>query len=159
MAENLIAPDATLAREIPGFLCVDHIAIAVPAGSLEGQVAAYRAMGFDEIHREDVGGGDRVREVLLRIGEGPSMIQLLEPISPDSPVQKAMERNGGRGGLNHIAFRVADIQAAFDALKAKGFRMIDEAPRPGSFGTTVFFLHPKGAPVAPLNVLIEVVQS
>src|SRR3974390_112861 len=95
-------------KDVPGIKFVDHVAIAVKQGDLEGQVSAYGMLGFHEIHREDVLGSDQVREVLLRIGEGPNLIQLLEPLTPDSPVQKLIERNGGRGGLAHVAFRVDD---------------------------------------------------
>ncbi len=145
--------------EIPGFLFVDHIAIAVPARELEKQVAAYKLMGFAEIHREEVLGKDQVREVLLRIGEGPNLIQLLEPLSESSPVAKQIEKNGGRGGLAHVALRVADIHRAFADLKRKVFQIIDEAPRPGSRGTTVFFVHPKTTEAAAFGYLIEVVQD
>jgi methylmalonyl-CoA/ethylmalonyl-CoA epimerase len=148
-----------LAGDVPGFLFVDHIAIAVKPGELEAQVAAYRALGFTEIHREDVLGGDQVREVLLRIGEGPNMLQLLEPLSHESPVARQIARNGGRGGLAHVALRVADIQRAFDSMKASGFRILDAAPRPGSRGTTVFFVHPKTTDAASFDYLIEVVQG
>ncbi|NIP73092.1 MAG: glyoxalase, partial [Gammaproteobacteria bacterium] len=85
-------------------------------------------------------GNDHVREALLRIGESPNLIQLIEPLNEQSPVAKSIERNGGKGGLNHVGFRVRDIQAAFDHLQGKGFRILDAAPRPGSRGTTVFFL-------------------
>lgn len=149
----------SLSTRIPGFLFVDHIAIAVPRGSLDAQVAAYGLLGFEEIHRETIEGKDQVCEALLRIGESPNLIQLIEPLSDDSPVQKAIDRNSGKGGLNHVAFRVKDIQAAFDDLQGKGFQILDAAPRPGSRGTTVFFLHPKGPETSPLNVLIEVVQD
>jgi methylmalonyl-CoA/ethylmalonyl-CoA epimerase len=141
------------------FTCVDHVAIAVRAGDLEAQVAAYTLLGFTEIHREEVLGGDQVREVLLRIGGGPNLIQLLEPLQADSPIQKLIDRNGGRGGFAHVAFRVTDIQRAFDDLKAKGFNIIDKAPRKGSRGTTVFFLHPKSREAAPFGFLVEVVQE
>ena len=147
------------AKEIPGFLFVDHVAVSVRQGDLEKQVAVYEAMGFTEIHREDVLGKDQVREVLLRIGEGPNLIQLLEPLSPDSPVSKQIEKNGGRGGFAHIALRVKNIQKAFTELKQKGFQIIDPAPRPGSRGTTVFFVHPKTTEAAALGYLIEVVQE
>lgn len=150
---------ASLAEELPGFLFVDHIAIAIPRGQMDAQVAAYAQMGFREIHREEIGGTDHVREALLQIGTGPNLIQLIEPLNDDSPVQKAIDRNGGKGGLNHVGLRVADIQSAFDDLKAKGFRIIDPAPRPGSRGTTVFFLHPRAHPDVPFNVLVEVVQD
>jgi methylmalonyl-CoA/ethylmalonyl-CoA epimerase len=141
------------------FICVDHLAIAVRAGELESQVGAYALLGFTEIHREDVLGGDQVGEVLLRIGDGPNLIQLLEPLQPDSPVQTLIDRNAGRGGFAHVAFRVADIQRAFDDLKAKGFKIIDKAPRKGSRGTTVFFVHPKSREEAPFGFLVEVVQE
>ncbi len=145
--------------DVTGFICVDHVAIAVRAGELDSQVGAYALLGFTEIHREDVLGGDQVREVLLRVGGGPNLIQLLEPLRPDSPVQKLIDRNGGRGGFAHLAFRVADIRRAFDDMKAKGYNIIDEAPRKGSRGTTVFFLHPKSREDAPFGFLVEVVQE
>ncbi|MBM3725543.1 MAG: glyoxalase [Acidobacteria bacterium] len=138
---------------------IDHIAIAVPAGELEAQVAAYRRLGFLEVHREDVLGGDQVREVLLRIGGGPNLIQLLEPLSPASPVQKVVERNGGRPGFAHIAYRVPDIEAAYQSLAKAGFRIVDAAPRPGSRGTRVFFLHPKSHAETPFGYLIEIVEA
>jgi methylmalonyl-CoA/ethylmalonyl-CoA epimerase len=145
--------------ELPGFLFVDHVAIAVPRGRLDAQVAAYGLLGFREIHREEIHGTDHVREALLRIGDSPNLLQLVEPLSDDSPVQKAIERNGGKGGLNHVGLRVRDIQAAFDTLKGRGFRILDAAPRPGSRGTTVFFMHPKALAATPFDVLIEVVQE
>ncbi len=145
--------------QLPGFLFYDHVAIAVKQGDLENQVNAYKLMGFSELHREDVHGRDLVREVLLRIGDGPNLIQLLEPLSPDSPVAKQIEKNGGRGGFAHIALRVADIHKAFHCLKENGFHIIDAAPRPGSRGTTVFFVHPKTTDAAALGYLIEVVQE
>jgi methylmalonyl-CoA/ethylmalonyl-CoA epimerase len=139
---------------LPGFLFIDHIAIAVAPGDLEAQIASYQRLGFREMHREDVLGSDHVREVLLQIGDGPNLIQLLEPLAAESPVAKLIERNGGRGGFAHIALRVSDIQVAFDHMKESGFQIVDPAPRPGSRGTTVFFVHPKS-----LGYLIEVVQE
>ena len=146
-------------KRVPGFLCVDHVAVAVKPGELEQHVAAYKAMGFTEVHREDVLGKDQVREVLLRIGEGPNLMQLLEPLTAESPVAKQIEKAGGRGGFAHVAFRVADIQAAYDHLKANGFQILDAAPRKGSRGTTVFFVHPKTTAEAAFGYLIEVVQE
>jgi methylmalonyl-CoA/ethylmalonyl-CoA epimerase len=146
-------------KEVPGFQFVDHFAIAVPQGQLEGQVAAYELLGFDEIHREEVQGKDLVREVLLRIGNGPNLIQLLEPLAPESPVQKLIDKNGGRGGFAHVAFRVKSAQKAFDYMKANGFNIIDPAPRPGSRGTTVFFVHPKSRADNAFGLLIEIVEE
>ncbi len=146
-------------QAVPGVLFVDHVAISVPSGALDAQVEGYRLLGFQEVHREDVDGSDQVREVLLRIGEGPNLIQLLEPLSSESPVQKMIEKNGGRGGLAHVAFRVRDARAAFDYLKEHGFNIIDKAPRPGSRGTTVFFMHPKSRAENPFGFLIEFVEE
>jgi methylmalonyl-CoA/ethylmalonyl-CoA epimerase len=146
-------------KDIPGFQFVDHVAIAVKQGDLEAQVKAYELLGFREIHREEVYGTDQVREVLLRIGDGPNLIQLLEPLSADSPVQKLIEKNGGRGGFAHMAFRVADAHRAFDSMKNSGFQLIDKAPRKGSRGTTVFFVHPKSRAENPFGYLIEIVED
>jgi len=153
-SEHQPAPLPSALHAVPGFVCVDHVAIAVKAGDLDAQAAAYRALGFTEIHREEVLGTDQVREVLLRIGDGPNLVQLLEPLTADSPVQKLIDRNGGRGGFAHLAFRVADIQAAFAHMKAAGLNIIDQAPRKGSRGTTVFFVHPKA-----FGYLVEVVEE
>ncbi len=144
---------------VPGFQFFDHVAIAVKTGELDQQVNAYKMLGFTEIHREEVYGGDQVREVLLQIGNGPNLIQLLEPLTADSPVSKLIEKNGGRGGFAHIALRVQSAQAAFDYMREKGFKIIDKAPRPGSRGTTVFFVHPKSREDAPFGYLIEVVED
>ena len=146
-------------KATPGIKFVDHIAIAVKQGELDSQIQAYAMIGFKEIHREEVLGSDQVREALLQIGDGPNLIQLLEPLTPESPVQKLIERNGGRGGLAHVAFRVESAQQAFDAMKASGFQIIDKAPRKGSRGTTVFFVHPKSRAENPFGFLIEIVEA
>jgi|SRR5438874_2536851 len=146
-------------EQVPGLLFFDHVAVSVKPGELESQVAVYKALGFKELHREDVLGCDQVREVLLQVGDGPNLIQLLEPLTPESPVAKQLEKTGGRGGLAHIAFRVKDIQKAFDYLKQKGFNIVDQAPRKGSRRTTVFFVHPKTTETAALGYLFEVVQE
>lgn len=152
----MITSDVTA---VPGFLFFDHVAISVKPGELQSHVDAYKALGFTELHREDVLGADQVREVLLRVGEGPNLVQLLEPLTPDSPVSKQLERNGGCGGLVHVALRVTDIQQAFEYMTANGFRVIDKAPRRGSRGTTVFFVHPKTTEAAAFGYVLEIVQE
>jgi len=146
-------------EQVPGFLFFDHVAVSVKPGELEAHVRAYKAMGFKELHREDVLGTDQVREVLLQIADGPNLVQLIEPLNAESPVAKQIEKNGGRGGLAHVALRVADIQRAFDYLKQNGFKLIDKAPRKGSRGTMVFFVHPKTTETAAFGYLLEVVQE
>jgi methylmalonyl-CoA/ethylmalonyl-CoA epimerase len=160
LPSSLDIPSLDPAR-VPGWLGLDHVAIAVRAGELEAHVAAWRSLGFAEIHREEVRGTDQVREVLLAPGgvDGFGAVQLLEPLSDDSPVARQIEKGGGRGGLVHVAYRVRDAQAAFEALRAQGQRAIDAAPRPGSRGTIVFFVHPKPAAApAGLGCLVEIVQ-
>jgi methylmalonyl-CoA/ethylmalonyl-CoA epimerase len=144
---------------VPGIEFIDHIAIAVTPGALEAQVKAYESLGFRTIHREEVLGTDQVREVLLQAGHSSNLIQLLEPLSSDSPVAKMITKNGGLGGLAHIAFRVKNARVAFDSMHSKGFRIIDSAPRRGSRGTTVFFVHPKSREESPFGVLIEIVED
>jgi len=146
-------------KQVPGFLFFDHVAISVKPGELEAHVNAYRTLGFQEVHREEVLGGDQVREVLLQVGDGPNLVQLLEPLNEGSPVAKQIEKNGGRGGLAHVALRVADARTAYDYMKQNGFKLIDAAPRKGSRGTIVFFVHPKTTETAAFGYLIEVVQE
>jgi methylmalonyl-CoA epimerase len=128
---------------------IDHVAIAVR--DLEAAVAYYGdTFGATVEHREVVE-SDGVEEALLKVAE--SYIQLLRPTRPDSPVAKFLDSRGE--GLHHVGYRVTDCGAALDAVKAAGGRVIDEAPRPGSRGTTVAFVHPKGA----FGTLIELVQE
>jgi methylmalonyl-CoA/ethylmalonyl-CoA epimerase len=128
---------------------IDHIAIAVK--DLEAAIDYYkRAFGAEVDHREIVE-SDGVEEALLKVAE--SYIQLLTPTRPDSPVAKAIEKRGE--GLHHIGYRVADCGTALNAMLAAGATAIDKAPRPGSRGTTVAFIHPKGS----FGTLIELVQE
>jgi len=128
---------------------IDHVAIAV--NDLEAAIAYYQATFGAEVDHREVVESDGVEEALLKVAD--SYIQLLTPTRDDSPVAKYLERQGE--GLHHIGYRVADCAEALDAVKARGGRVIDEAPRPGSRGTTVAFVHPKGA----FGTLIELVQE
>jgi methylmalonyl-CoA/ethylmalonyl-CoA epimerase len=128
---------------------IDHIAIAVK--DLEQAIAYYRdTYGCEVAHREVVE-RDGVEEALLQVAD--SYVQLLTPVRDDSPVAKYLENRGE--GLHHVGYRVADCAAALERVKAEGHRVIDEAPRPGSRGTTVAFVHPKTA----FGTLIELVQE
>ena len=128
---------------------IDHVAIAV--NDLEAAIAYYHDIFGAEVEHREVVDSDGVEEALLKVAE--SYIQLLTPTRPDSPVAKYLERKGE--GLHHVGYRVSDCAEALDAVKASGGRVIDEAPRPGSRGTTVAFVHPKGA----FGTLIELVQE
>ena len=128
---------------------IDHIAIAVK--DLEAAIAYYQnAFGATVDHREVVE-SDGVEEALLKVAE--SYIQLLTPTRPDSPVAKSLEKRGE--GLHHIGYRVNNCAEALAAMIAAGATRLDKAPRPGSRGTTVAFIHPKGS----FGTLIELVQE
>jgi methylmalonyl-CoA/ethylmalonyl-CoA epimerase len=128
---------------------IDHVAIAVP--DLEEAIGYYeQTFGATVDHREVVE-SDGVEEALLKVAD--SYIQLLTPIREDSPVAKYLEKKGP--GLHHVGYRVADCAVALQSVKDHGGKVIDEAPRPGSRGTTVAFVHPKGA----FGTLIELVQE
>jgi methylmalonyl-CoA epimerase len=141
--------EADMSVTAPQLTEIDHVAIAVH--DLEAAIDYYeRAFGATVEHREVVE-SDGVEEALLKVAE--SYIQLLTPTRPDSPVAKALEKRGE--GLHHVGYRVADCGAALDAVVAAGGKAIDAAPRPGSRGTTVAFVHPKGS----FGTLIELVQE
>jgi len=128
---------------------IDHVAIAVQ--DLEAAIAYYAdTFGATVAHRERID-SDGVEEVLLKVAD--SYIQLLTPTSETSPIAKYLENKGD--GLHHVGYRVADCAAALQSVKDHGGRVIDEQPRPGSRGTTVAFVHPKGA----FGTLIELVEE
>lgn len=128
---------------------VDHVGIAVR--DLGAAVEHYRAaFGIEPSHRETVE-DQGVEEVLFKVGT--SYIQLLRPLGPDTPVGKFLAKRGE--GVHHVGYRVSDIGAALDRLRAQGIPLVDESPRPGSRGTTVAFVHPRGF----RGVLVELVQE
>src|SRR5258707_15887927 len=128
---------------------IDHVAIAVQ--DLDAAIEYYQqTFGCTVAHRERVE-SDGVEEALLAVAD--SYVQLLTPIRDDSPVAKYLASRGE--GLHHIGYRVDDCAAALQSVKDAGGRVIDEAPRPGSRGTTVAFVHPK----ASFGTLIELVQE
>jgi methylmalonyl-CoA epimerase len=128
---------------------IDHVAIAV--NDLDAAIVWYEEVfGASVVHREVVE-SDGVSEALIRVAD--SYIQLLTPTRPDSPVAKYLEKKGE--GLHHVGYRVTDCEAALSSLRAAGARLIDEAPRPGSRGTMVAFVHPKTS----FGTLIELVQD
>jgi len=128
---------------------IDHVAIAVD--DLDAAVAYYAdTFGAVVSQRERID-SDGVEEALLAVAD--SYIQLLTPIRDDSPVAAYLEKRGP--GIHHVGYRVADCAAALQSVKDHGGRVIDEEPRPGSRGTTVAFVHPKGA----FGTLIELVQE
>lgn len=128
---------------------IDHVGYAVR--DLDEAVRYHQRMYDAEVAHRQVMEKDGVREALLAVGE--SYIQLLEPTGPDSPVARFIERNGE--GVHHVGYGVRDVGVTLEDLKAKGARVVDDHPRPGSRGCTVAFLHPKGA----MGVLVELVED
>ena len=118
------------------FEAIDHIGIAVEDldAAIELHTATY---GLELVHREVVE-EQGVEAVLLDVGE--SHVELLAPLSADTPVGKFLARKGP--GLHHVAYRVDDVAAELERLKADGARLIDETPRVGIRGSSVAFLHP-----------------
>jgi methylmalonyl-CoA/ethylmalonyl-CoA epimerase len=130
-------------------LDVDHVGIAVT--DLAAAVQEYRrAFGLEVVHRERIE-DQGVEEALFQAGS--SYIQLLAATGPDTPVGRFLARRGE--GVHHVGYRVSDIHAALDSLRAAGVRLVDEEPRPGSRGTIVAFAHPTGF----RGVLVELVQE
>lgn len=128
---------------------LDHVGIAV--GNLDEALAFYRdALGLEVEAPEDVP-SQRVR--IRFIPAGPGQLELLEPLAPDSPISRFLERRGP--GLHHVALAVDDIHAALDELKRRGVRLIDETPRLGAGGALIAFVHPAAAD----GVLVELKQK
>jgi methylmalonyl-CoA/ethylmalonyl-CoA epimerase len=130
-------------------LDIDHVGIAV--ADLDAAAEEYRAaLGAEPVHREVVS-DQGVEEVLFRAGS--SYIQLLGALGPETPVGKFLERRGE--GIHHVAYRVENVASALERLRANGVPLVDQTPRPGSRGTTVAFVHPRGF----RGVLVELVQE
>ena len=128
---------------------LDHVGIAV--GNLAEALSFYRdALGLEVEAPVDVA-TQRVRAHFVPVGG--AALELLEATSPDSPIARYLGRRGP--GLHHITLRVDDLAAALARLKARGVRLIDEAPRPGAHGSLVAFIHPASAH----GVLVELMQS
>jgi methylmalonyl-CoA epimerase len=128
---------------------IDHVAIAV--NDLDAAIEYYRsAFGAEVDHRETVE-REGVEEALVKVAE--SYVQLTTATREDSPVGRFLATRGE--GIHHVGYRVDDCAAAIAAVRAAGGRVIDEVPKPGSRGTTVAFVHPKGS----FGTLIELVQE
>lgn len=131
---------------------VDHIGIAVR--SIERARVVYeQGLGLVCRGEEDVP-EQGVRVALFAAGE--TRIELLEPLSTDSPVARFLERRGE--GIHHIAYRCDDIQAHLDRLRARGCRLIDDRPRTGAGGRKIAFVHP-GSTTGVLTELCQIDQG
>ena len=129
------------------FETIDHVGIAVL--DLERVASQYEALGMPLAHRETVE-SQGVDAALLDVG--PAHVELLQPLGPETVVGRFISKRGE--GLHHVAYRVADIDAALAALAGAGVELIDTEPRTGIRGSRVAFLHPRAAG----GVLTELVE-
>ncbi len=127
---------------------VDHIGIAV--SNLDEAIKLYKDVLGLELHGVEVVEEQKVKVAFLPVGD--TEVELLESTSPDGPIAKFIEAKGQ--GIQHLAFRVDNIEAALEEMKAKGMRLIDEKPRYGAGGARIAFLHPKSTN----GVLIELCE-
>lgn len=128
-------------------LPLDHVAIAV--ASIDDALPAFEAVtGARGSRRERV---ESQGVELCFVGTGDGKLELLQPLAADTPVGRFLARRGS--GLHHLAYRVADIEAALRSLEERGLELIDRAPRPGAHGHRVAFLHPRSTG----GVLVELV--
>ncbi len=128
---------------------IDHIGVAVK--SLAAARTLFEAaLGIPCIGREEIP-SQQVRVEFYPVGD--TRIECLEPTSDDSPIAKFLNRNGE--GIHHIAIQVSDITQALQTAREQGIRLIDDAPRPGTEGSMIAFLHPK----ATHGILIELVEK
>ena len=128
---------------------LDHVGIAVAsldeAIPLWERLLAVSASGREVITSQDV-------EVAF-LSSGPSSVELLAPIRPNSPVAQFLERRGP--GIHHVAFRVPDLPAALESMREEGFVLVDPEPRIGSHGRRIAFLHPRSVN----GVLVELIED
>ena len=132
-------------------LQVDHIGIGV--SDLAATKEFYKiALGMEHLPEDEVVEEQKVKVSFFPCGDAE--LEFLESTTPDGPIGRFIEKNGGRNGIQHVALRVDDIKAAIADLKAKGVQLIDEEPRYGAGGSAIAFLHPK----ATGGVLLELCQ-
>jgi methylmalonyl-CoA/ethylmalonyl-CoA epimerase len=136
------------------FTAIDHVGIAVP--DMDEAIAFYRdTFGMETVH-EETNQEQGVREAMVRVGppgdKSGAMIQLLAPLDETSTIAKFLDRHGP--GIQQLAYRVTDVEAVSEALRGRGVRLLYDAPRRGTGGSRVNFVHPKDAG----GVLIELVE-
>jgi len=137
----------------PYIIAIDHVGIAVP--DMDEAIKFYRDVLGLELYHEETNESQGVREAMMRPAGGApglSAVQLLAPLSPDSTVGKFIDRKGA--GVQQVAYRVSDVDAATEALRAKGLRVMYEQAITGTSNSRVNFVHPKDCG----GVLIELVE-
>jgi len=132
------------------FVAIDHVGVAVP--DLDAAIELYRtAFGMEVVH-EETNEEQGVREAMVAVGDSGSCIQLLAPLDESSTIAKFLDRSGP--GLQQLAYRVTDVEQVSAVLRERGLRLLYDAPRGGTAGSRVNFIHPKDAG----GVLVELVE-
>ena len=132
------------------FTHIDHVGIAVP--DLDKAIAFYRDTYGMRLLHEEVNEEQGVREAMMEVGDSGSYIQLLSPLNPDTTIGRFLDKNGP--GIQQMAYRVDDLDAVSEHLRAEGLRLLYDEPRTGTAGSRVNFVHPKSAG----GVLVELVE-
>ena len=123
------------------FTMIDHVGIAV--ADLDAAIAFYRDTYGMQLLHEETNAVQGVREAMMAVGSSGSCIQLLAPLSPDSPIGKFLARSGP--GIQQMAYRVEDIDAVCATLRERGVRLLYDIPKRGTSDSRVNFIHPKDA--------------
>jgi methylmalonyl-CoA/ethylmalonyl-CoA epimerase len=132
------------------FTAIDHVGVAVP--DYDAALDFYqRVFGMRLVH-EEVNEEQGVREAMLAVGGSGSCVQVLAPLTPDSTIARFLDRSGP--GLQQVAYRVDDVDAVSATLRERGVRLLYDAPRRGTAGSRINFVHPKDAG----GVLVELVE-
>ncbi|MDO4711501.1 MAG: methylmalonyl-CoA epimerase [Peptostreptococcaceae bacterium] len=118
---------------------VDHIGIAVT--DLDKTIKFYEEVLGIKCEGTEIVEEQKVKVAFFPVGD--TELEFLESTSPDGPIARYIEKNGGRGGIQHVALRVDNIENAIAEMKEKGYQMIDESPRYGAGGAKIAFVHPR----------------
>jgi methylmalonyl-CoA/ethylmalonyl-CoA epimerase len=126
---------------------IAHIGVAVER--IDGALDFYRTvLGLEPHHGPEAKDG----ALIVSLPFGDSEVELLEPVSPDSPIAKFLAKRGP--GIHHVCYRVPDLDRALEQCRASGYRLVDQVPRIGAGGKRIAFIHPKSTS----GILIELTE-
>ncbi|MGC5583074.1 methylmalonyl-CoA epimerase [Ornithinimicrobium sp. W1665] len=141
----------------PLLLAIDHVGIAVP--DLDAAIAFHQDVLGNRVVHEETNAEQGVREAMVAVGRADTgggapaaMLQLLAPTGPESTIARFLDRSGP--GLQQLAYRVSDLDAACAVLRGRGLRLLYDEPRRGTAGSRINFIHPRDAG----GVLVELVE-
>lgn len=130
---------------------IEHLGIAVT--SLDATIPFFEFLTGSKCYSIEEVVDQKVKTAFFKVGQ--TKIELLEPTCPESTIAKFIEKNGGRGGVHHVAFNVENVAEALKECEAAGIQLIDKAPRKGAENLMIAFLHPKST----CSVLTEICEQ